>query len=336
MKYYRQLTRDERYQIQAMLKIGMHRAAIARQLGRSPSTVYREIARNGAPKAIVPYNARKASQALLERRRRKGAASRKIQGELRELVEAKLRLSWSPEQISGRLRWERQILLSHETIYQHVIRDNTGLRYCLRFGGYKHHRLKRSKHAYRTALWKKLLDQRPTGANERTEIGHWERDLVVGRVDGPAMLTMVDRRSRYTRLRRVADKSAETVGGQTLAVLRQQGIVAKTMTNDNGVEFQKGVEFERKSGIPVFYTAPAAPWQRGTVENTNGLIRQFFRKGSDLAEYPIWLERALEDVLNHRPRKTLYYRTPHEAFFDMPYKLLTSDMQLGLEFSLAS
>jgi IS30 family transposase len=337
MTRYRQLTLEERYQIQAMLGLGICRAEIARQLGRHPSTIYRELARNTDPTTRPPYSPRRATKRLAGLRRRKGAASRKIQGALQELIEAKLRLSWSPEQVSGRLRRESQIKVSHETIYQHVLRDSTGLRYCLRFGGYKHHRFKKSKHAMRTALWRKLLEHRPKEANERQELGHWERDLVLGNNEsGVAMLTIVDRRSRYTRLRRVKNKTAAVVGRQTLAALRPYGDLNKTITNDNGVEFQKGVEFERESGVPIFYTDPGAPWQRGTVENMNGLVRQYFPKGSPLDKFPTWFETAIEDTLNHRPRKTLYYRTPHEVFFEEQYELLSPDVQLGLEFSSIS
>jgi transposase, IS30 family len=105
------------------------------------------------------------------------------------------------------------------------------------------------------------------------------------------------------------------------------------MTNDNGMEFRRGKELENKLGIGVYYTKPASPWQRGTVENTNGLIRQYFAKGKNLEEFPTLLEEALEETLNHRPKKILGYRTPHEVFFRRRLSLMNSQSQLGLEFS---
>src|ERR1700748_1251730 len=148
---HRQLTLEERYHIEVYLDEGRSQAEIARQLGRDPSTISRELRRNRP--ARVRYTALSAAKQTQQRRIAKGERSQKIRGKLKALVEQKLRLSWSPEQISGRLRLELGIRISHETIYQHVLRD-TGrcgyLRYCLRFGGYKHHRFKKSRMAERT------------------------------------------------------------------------------------------------------------------------------------------------------------------------------------------
>lgn len=335
---YRQLTRDERYQIQALLALGTSQAEIARQLGRHRSTISRELARNSEPKMTKPYLAKRAAKKARGRRIAKGAASRKIRGPLKRLVEHKLRLSWSPEQISGRLRLERNIRISHETIYQHILRDSKQkgfLRYCLRFGGYKHHRFKKSKMGERTRLRKNWIDQRPAAANDRSEIGHWERDCILGTRDsGAALLTIIDRRSRYTQIRRVPKADSEHVGAATIAALRSHQAINKTMTNDNGGEFQRDEQLQKKLGIPIFFTAPASPWQRGSVENANGLIRQYIPKGARLDHLDPRLPRALEETLNFRPRKILGYRTPHEVFFDESLKLTNPKLlRFGLEFS---
>lgn len=338
---YRQLSLDERYQIQALLKANWSQSAIARELGRDPSTISRELSRNGGPVDTDPYRAHRASKKAAARRVAKGVASRKIQGELKELVEQKLRLSWSPEQISGRLKLELGIRISHEAIYQHVIRDaheqHGYLRYCLRFGGYKHHRCKKSKHAERTRQRKNWIDERPASANERRELGHWERDCIVGKQGGTAILTIVDRRSRYTRIRRVNKLDTAHVAKATASVLRSHRDVNKTITNDNGREFQRDEEMQIKLDIPIYFCDPASPWQRGTVENTNGLIRQYLRKGADFDNLPDWLESAVEDTLNFRPRRTLGYRTPHEVFHNQSLTLTRNqDMHFGLEFSVAT
>lgn len=335
---YRQLSLDERYQIQALLRARWSQADIAREIGRSPSTISRELSRNSDPAAAKPYLAARALRKARDRRVAKGAASRKIQGELKDLVEKKLRLSWSPEQISGRLRLELGIRVSHESIYQHVIRDaheqHGYLRYCLRFGGYKHHRCKKSKMAERTRERKNWIDDRPAAADERRELGHWERDSLLGRRGSTAILTMVDRKSLYTRLRRISKLESSETAAATRELLASHRVVNKTMTNDNGAEFKRDNDVNNRLDIPVYFCDPGSPWQRGTVENTNGLIRQYLPKGADFSNLPGWVETAVEETLNHRPRKTLGYRTPHEVFYGRTVNLTTSRaMHFGLEFS---
>jgi IS30 family transposase len=335
---YRQLSLDERYQIQALLGAHWSQADIARELGRSPSTISRELSRNSDASATRPYLARRALHKSRDRRVAKSAATRKIQGALKKLVEQKLRLSWSPEQISGRLKLELGIKISHEAIYQHVIRDahqeRGDLRYCLRFGGYKHHRCKKSKMAERTRERKNWIDERPEAANERRELGHWERDSLLGQRGSTAILTMVDRKSRYTRLRRISKLKSSEAADATRELLASHRGINKTMTNDNGPEFKSDSYIKNKLDIPIYFCEPGSPWQRGTVENTNGLIRQYLPKRSNFDRLPEWIEAAVEDTLNFRPRKTLGFRTPHEVFYNETVNLTASRaMHFGLEFS---
>lgn len=287
---YRQLSLDERYQLQAFVRLGISQTAMARQLGRHPSTISRELRRN-TPEAHygVPYKASRAEGEMVLRRVVKGEKSRKIRGWLQELIEGKLRLSWSPEQISGRLALEYGIGISHETIYQHVLRDSKKrgmLRYCLRFAGYKHHRFKRSMVGTKTRQRKNWLRHRCAAANERTELGHWERDCVLGKRGGAALLTLIDRKSRYTRIRRVDNVDVKHVAAATLSAFDVCSGPLKTLTNDNGAEFQRDESFQKKLGANIYFTDPSSPWQRGSIENLNGLVRQYFRKGSDLADMP--------------------------------------------------
>ena len=337
---YRQLSLDERYQLQALARQGFSPTQIARELGRHPSTISRELRRN-IPGARFgdPYKASLADREMLQRRLVKGERSRKIQGALQALVEAKLRLSWSPEQISGRLWLEHGIRVSHETIYQHVLRDSRKrgiLRYCLRFGGYKHHRFKRSTAGDKTRQRKNWLRHRCAEANKRSELGHWERDCVLGVRGGQALLTLVDRKSRYTRIRRVQKVDSEHVAAATLNALDASSGPLKTLTNDNGCEFQRDESFQKKLGANIYFTDPSSPWQRGSIENLNGLVRQYVRKGVDIATMPPWLEIALETTLNFRPRKILGYRSPHEVHFRQALTLISNQrMHFGLEFSFA-
>jgi len=334
---YQQLTLDERYQIQALRKQRVSPAAIARALGRNRSTITRELARNSQRcETHAFYAAHMAQQTAGERRKHKGKLQRRIRNDLQQLVEQKLRLAWSPEQISGRLWAEQGLRLSHETIYQHVIRDSREshgmLRYCLRFGGYKQHRLRKSKVGARTQERKHHIDDRPAAANERREVGHWERDCVIGLAGGAALLTMVDRKSRLSRIRRVDKLNSDEVADATVDALRDHR--TKSVTNDNGQEFGRDDALQRRLGVQIYFCDPSSPWQRGSIENTNGLIRQYVPKRTEIDALHPQLPHALEDSLNHRPRKTLGYRTPHEVFFNARTKLMSGPMmRLGLEFS---
>jgi IS30 family transposase len=333
---YKQLTLEERYQLQALHALGSSRAEIARALRRHPSTISRELRRNGTARGRG-YAASRAASVAHRRRVEKGKRCRKIQGALQFHIEQKLHLSWSPEQISGRMFLELGVRVSHETIYQHVLRDaqrRGHLRYCLRYGGYKHHRFRRSEVGERTRARKNWLDQRPAAANERTEIGHWERDCMLGQRGHSALLTMVDRKTRYTRIRHVQKVDTKHVSRATIEALAEHRGVTKTMTNDNGAEFQRDEALQAKMRIPIFFTDPSSPWQRGSIENLNGLLRQYLPKGTDMDTMPSWMPKALEETLNFRPRKTLDFRTPHEAFYRERRTLIANQrMHFGLEFS---
>jgi IS30 family transposase len=338
---YRQLTLDERYQIQSRSKQGFTQVAIARELGRHASTISRELRRNVPGFRLrEPYTASSAQAAARQRRVVKGERCRKIRGELQDLVERLLRRAWSPEQISGRLRLEMGLRLSHETVYQHVLRDahQRGarglLRYCLRHRGYGYRRFRKSKMAERTRLRKNSVHDRGAAANERRELGHWERDCVLGKRGGAALLTIVDRKSRYTRIRRVQNVDTEHVASATIDALGGHDGPVRTLTNDNGVEFQRDETLQKKMGVPIYFTDPSSPWQRGSIENLNGLVRQYIPKGADIDKLPTWTTDALEETLNFRPRKTLGFRSPHEVHYRQRLALVANQrMHFGLEFS---
>ena len=337
---HRQLTLEDRYHIEAYLKDGRSQLEIALRLGRSSSTISRELSRNGHQDPDGDYNAERARKKTQERRAAKGEMSRKIQGDLQKLIEQKLRLSWSPEQISGRLQRESGIRICHETIYQHVLRDSREhgvLRYCLRFGGYKQHRFKKSRMAERTRQRKNWIEHRPVEANERRELGHWERDCVVGAKGGAVLLTLIDRQSRYTRIRRVIRHQSKEVAAATAQALGPHRGVTKTVTNDNGSEFTGDERLERKLGASIYFTEPSSPWQRGSIENLNGLVRQYVPKRTNIGHLPPWTTKALEETLNYRPRKCLQYLTPHEFFYRKKVTLMKGSLlRLGLEFSAST
>jgi IS30 family transposase len=337
MTTYRQLTLDERYQIQELVKLKYGPTEIARLMARHPSTISRELKRNSDSRCVHPYVANRAMRFAHQRRIAKGKSERKIQGELQYVVESLLHQGWSPEQISGRVRLERGETLAFETIYQHVLRDATGLRKLLRRAGSQHRRFKWLKFPTARERWKKLLEDRPAAANERSELGHWERDLIVsGEGDPTALLTIVDRRSRLTLVRHVPNKECAVVAAATADALAPFGQLNRTITNDNGVEFQRGADLEKRLGVSIYFTAPASPWQRGSVENTNGLIRQFVPKRANLRLIREADTIAIEETLNHRPRKALGFRTPYEAFYGKLTSLVKPRLHFGLKFSRQS
>ena len=336
MKTYSQLSLDERYQIQSLLKQRYRQAEIARELGRDPSTISREIARNSDYGLIDhPYRATHAQAQTKERRIEKGEQQRKIKGDLKTFIEGRLRLGWSPEHISGRLRLENSSYVCPESIYQHILRDLKILgfyRYCLRFAGYKKHRFKKSRMAERSRERKHWLDERPAAANNRTQLGHWERDTLLGKRGHSAFLTLVDRKSRYVRLMHVPRVDTECVGSATVDALRSMPL--KTITNDNGVEFQRDESLQKKMGIPIYFCDPMSPWQRGSVENVNGLIRQYLPKGANFDKLPPWVAKSVEETLNFRPRRVLGYRTPYEVFHRKKLSFTTDPLlHFGLETS---
>ncbi len=337
LKHYRQLTLEQRYQIATLFAMRKTTTEIANAVGTHRTTVYRELRRNGRDGLHKRnYTALAAQQTAGKRRAQKAARSRKIRGDLQRLVELKLRLGWSPEQICGRLKLEHGVSLSHETVYQHVLRDALAggkLRYSLRHRGYGYRRFRQTRYVRKPPAQVRTIAERPAAANERLQIGHWERDLVVSAKNSSSLLTIVDRKSRLTLIRWVTRPTASIVNAQTLDALSPFTSVNKTLTNDNGSEFKTAAALEASLGIPIYFTDPGAPWQRGTVENTNGLIRQYYPKRTGgIADEFSWCAEAIEQTLNTRPRKTLGYRTPHEAFFDQKLTLLSGPLlRFGLE-----
>jgi len=329
MNGYRHLTQEQRYSIQRYKENGLKQTEIAFRLKVHPSTICRELARNrnktGGYKAIAAHR-----RALSIRNDRAYLYKRqKITGALNELIVQRLGEGWSPEQITGRLRLEGRESVSHEAIYRFIYMDR-------RQGGtlYKAlrlHQRRRRRGGKRNRLHKwtdkrKFIDKRPKTAEKRQECGHWERDLVCGKMGTASLLTIVDRKSRYTVVRKVNTHSCDEVGDQTYAVFKKdkRKLPCASVTNDNGIAFRKPDELEVDLGVPIFFTNPYHSWERGTNENTNGLLRQFFPKSMDLTDVTDSQVSLVENLLNSRPRKTLGYKTPEEILFSKDQKLFKS------------
>ena len=309
MGTYHQLTECQRYQIYALKKAGHDQQSIATTLEVAPSTICRELRRNQGQRGYRPGQ---AHQHALARRRAKAKAT-KMTPAVIERIEADLRQEWSPEQIAGRLAATDGLRLSTERIYQHIRADRQA-------GGtlYRHlrHSQKKRKKRYGKAdargqiKDRVSIDQRPAIVEEKSRIGDWEIDLVLGGQGTGALVSVVERRSRYTVLGKVCSKQAEPVATATIALLAPYKEHTQTITADNGKECPPCHDQPSVGRGGLF--CPSLPWERGLNENTNGLIRQYVPKGTALDTLSDEQVHHIMDRLNHRPRKGLAFQTPHE------------------------
>jgi IS30 family transposase len=316
------LSFEERESISRAIAQGRSLRSIARDLGRSVSTVSREISRNGG---LQRYRACVAEKAFLKRCKRPKPLLLAQNNELRACVSNLLEADWSPEQISGWLKKSSvdgiQMCVSHETIYKSLFIQTRGL---FREELKKHLRTKRMfRHAqsHKTTRRGQIVDaisirERPAEVEDRSIPGHWEGDLLVGTTMS-AIATVVERKSRFTVLCKISDKkSASVVAALTNQMKRLPQHVLKSLTWDRGVEMAAHKQFAVDTDMVVYFCDPSSPWQRGSNENTNGLLRQYFPKGKSVSTYTQDQLDEIANKLNTRPRKTLGFKTPAEVFED--------------------
>nr|WP_216217404.1 IS30 family transposase [Amycolatopsis aidingensis] len=322
----RYLSRSERQRIATLRAQKLSIREIARRICRHASTVSRELRRNVRPHDQGRYDADLAHSRARQRARRPRQARLIQDSQLRAAVQAKLELEWSPEQIANYLRsafpdhasWH----VCHETIYQALYHGGKGglsrrLTQRLRTGRALRKRRRRAdQRRSRFVAPTLLIEHRPAAAHERTRVGDWEGDLIVGRGNQSAIATLVDRSSRLLRLVHLpGNRGADTVRDALIAVLGALPEAARlTLTWDQGSEMAYHEQIAPLLREGVFFAHPGSPWQRGTNENTNGLLRQYFPKRTDLAIHTPEHLGMVEHKLNHRPRKTLGWRTPAEVF----------------------
>jgi len=283
-------------------------------LGVSPATISRELTRNKSQKGYHP----KQAQNKTDKHRKQAAKILKMTPALIILIEARIVMDWSPEQVSGSLKNDLGILISHERIYQHIWADK-------RHGGtlYKHLRQsnKKRKKPYgskdkrRQIRNRVSIDERPVIVAEKTRIGDWEIDTVIGQNHQGALVTIVDRVSKFTLIKKVDSKHAEVVTAATISLLQPYLDMTLTITADNGKEFAGHETLKECLDADVYFAHPYHSWERGLNENTNGLIRQYFTQGSRFENITGDEVEAVMNKLNHRPRKTLKFKTPHAVFF---------------------
>jgi len=323
MKNYHHLTQQQRYTIQDLFELGKTHKFIANEVGVDRSTISREISRHRNGRG--GYKAKGAHAHAVGARTSIFDYPRKIKGLLEQVIIEKLLFGWSPEQISGRLKLENSDWsISHESIYNWIYKTNPQYKKILRREGKRQRRGNTRKRRWVGKEPRKSITERPVACAERAETGHWERDLVEGIRGHSALLVIVDRKSKLTVLEKVDSHYAEHVNEKTNNGLALRQLNVDSMTNDNGIEFGQQADLEIKLKAPVFFCHPYSSWERGTVENTNGLIRQVFPKKTNFDKVTNDELQQVENMLNFRPRKTLNYETPHEFHYEEKTKLINS------------
>ena len=320
------LTIQERETMQFMLWEKKSIRMIAKKLNRPPSTVSREIERNLPPERRV-YAPRLAHQRALEKRKSRGRKDRLKNEKVRNYVIFYLKKKWFPEQIAGRIQSDLNQKISHEAIYQYVYYQihRQGYGYlkpnCEDLRIYLRRKRKRrvSKGARRCQRVFKpkgtIIDERPTIVEERKRIGDWESDTVESKDYKPGINTLVERQTGLVFISKLFDKTSKST---TTAIVKRLNLLPEkarqTITFDNGTENSNWQELERKTNIKTFFCHSYSSWERGTNENTNGLIRDYFPKKTDFTKIPDREIKRVEHELNNRPRKRLNYKTPLEVF----------------------
>lgn len=319
---YTHLTREERYQIHALKRQGVSLARIAAELGRHRSTISRELQRNTGPTGYKPAHAHTCARTRQCQRRN----ARQLSASQWQHVTAYLRLYLSPQQISGRLRLERSLSVSAESIYRHAYQDKArggDLVKYLRCQKSRRKRYASGQERRGTLKGRTSIDARPGVVDKRKRIGDWEGDTVVGKGHQGVLLTLVERKSRYTLAAPLRTRHSRAVTQAVIELLRPHKAQCKTLTFDNGKEFAQHEFIAQCLQARVYFAHPYCSWERGLNENHNGLLRQFFPKNASLLNTtPIEVNDALY-LLNHRPRKCLGYRTPHEVFYGLELSPLT-------------
>ena len=317
----RSLSLAEREEVSRGLVAGRSLRAIAVQLGRAPSTISREVERNGGRDR---YRATRSDQAAWERALRPKRCKLACHPGISRTVSAKLRRNWSPEQIAGWLRRrdpDPEHRVSHETIYKSLYIQARGV---LKKELLEHLRAKRTIRRSRHASLKRdglgqikdaiSISERPAEAEDRAVPGHWEGDLLSG-ARGSHVVTLVERQSRYVILAKVANKQTDTVVQALIAQARKlPRELCRSLTWDRGKELANHRRFTLATDVAVYFCDPQSPWQRGTNENTNRLLRQYLPHGIDLSTFSQAQLSTIARQLNERPRKTLNYQTPAETF----------------------
>jgi len=320
---YRQLTENERYQICILLKEGFSKKHIASRLDRAPSTITREVKRNTGLRGYRPAQA----QRLTEQRRQGATKYRKITEEVYGWIETLIRQELSPEQVVDYLARHRGISLHFETVYQLIYADKAA-----KGDLYKHLRIVSKPYRKRYGSYDSRgriknrisIDERPIVVETRSRIGDWEGDTIIGKGRQSAMLTLLERKTLYSVIVRLTGKRADLLADALIQEMQSLQTRIRTITFDNGLEFAEHQRIASALKAKVYFAHPYSSWERGTNENTNGLIRQYFPKGTDFNTVTDNEIQHVMNRLNQRPRKTRGGKSPDELFLGQRVDLLAA------------
>jgi IS30 family transposase len=315
MNKFKQLTLKERYQISAYIKVGYKQKQIAKLLKVSQSTISREINRNSEDKK---YNPEQAERLKFTRHKNK-VKYIKLTNKVKNYIREKIKLDWSPEQIAGVMKKTKiRNSVSHETIYKYIYHNKScGGRLYLRLR-HKNKRYHKRGVEYNTRGMIKnriSIDRRPKIVERKARVGDWEIDTVIGAHHKGALVTIVDRKSKFALIKKVDSKHADIVTQATIDMLLPIKALTHTITSDNGKEFAYHEQIAEALDISFYFANPYHSWERGLNEHTNGLIRQYLPKKTEFTEVKRKEIRFIQDRLNHRPRKSLGFKTPAEVFY---------------------
>jgi IS30 family transposase len=320
MKGYKRISLEERIEIATLLSSGLNKSEVAKRLNRHRSTITREMS------IWTSYDALRSDQLYKERVSKRNKGNSKIQkcSCLREYIHKQIKLKWSPVQISNSLALlypkDKHMQISHESIYTYI--------YLLGRGALKKElieglRQRKSQRYSRKGIYNKRggiadmvsIEERPVEVADRSIVGHWEGDLIVGKDHKSALGVIVERKTRAVILVPLVAKDAYSVREafeRELSTLPEQ--MKRSLTYDNGKEMTQHKLFTANTQMQVYFCHPNSPWERGTCENTNGLIRQYFPKGTDFSKVTVEEIKTAQHQLNERPRKTLLWKTPKDVF----------------------
>lgn len=321
---YTQLTLRKRYHISALQKAGFNQKEIAQELSVHPSTISRELKRNSD-------NARGYNAELAQVKSIKIQMQKKKRFSLTKTIEkyirSKLKLDWSPEQIAGRMKLDTGVSVVHETIYRYIYANkaNGGKLYkSLRHKNKKYHHRSNEYKSRGTLIDRVMIDQRPKIVEKKSRIGDLEIDTVIGKNHIGALVTVVDRKSKFTLIKNVPSKEAIVVTQALIEMIQPIKAITHTITSDNGKEFAYHKEVAAALDAKFYFANPYHSWERGLNEHTNGLIRQYLPKKSVFLNVSKDEIIMIQNRLNHRPRKVLGYKTPYEVFFSEMSRKLAS------------
>lgn len=312
---YHQITPQERYRLSALRVQGLSNAEIAKAMGRHRSTIWREVRRNAHVDGH--YHVVKAIQHANARRWRSRSHPR-FSAEQLGRVWSLIQQCWSPEQVCGWLRRRGQLRISHETVYRHIWAD-------MKHGGNLHRYLrcaiKQRRKRYRSydsrgrLAGKTMIQDRPAHIGHRRRIGHWEIDTVLGKGSKHCIVSLVERKSGYLQIAKLRARNVAQTTAATIELIRRYPDRVRSITADNGTEFHGYADIQQATGVKFYFATPHHAWERGTNENTNGLIRQYLPKGTSMARITQQQCDVIANELNTRPRKRHGYKTPEEIFF---------------------